>query len=443
MSKVFAALGLIAMLALPAVGQVSEAELENSVMGDPLRIKIEQVGSRTPVAVPLFAATPGAESYVQELTDAIKYDLGFTGMFYLLNTQDMPVGSQVCPPDPSQINFSAWRGTKAEFLVYGRIFIEGGSVVGEFRLFDIASGEQFIGKRLEGTLEWKRLIAHKFADEILLYLTGDLGVATTQIVYSGGATGSKELYIADYDGANARKLTQHNSISILPAVSPDGSKIAYMSYKDRFPFLYILDVRSGASSPLSKHSGLNTSPSWSPDGSRLACVLSKDANEEIYVTNPDGSNKRRLTNNNDLDTSPTWSADGSRIAFVHGSSSPQIYVMGADGGGMQRISLQGGKSYDPSWSPDGKSIAFVVEERGQGMEIYVMNADGSNARRMTNSSGNNEAPSWSPDSRHVVFATSRAGGSQLWTVNVDTGDERPVPNIAGRVQGPSWGPRRN
>jgi len=375
------------------------------------------------------------------MTEVMRYDLEFTGLVRLLKPEEFPAGFNGLTSDATKLDFAAWRNARAEYVVHVYAVSEGGSATIECRLFDAATGQQVVGKRLSLEQSWWRKVVHTAADEIVKYLDGEPGIATSQYCFSGGATGKKEIYIADYDGANMKQLTQHGSISILPTFSPDGSKIAYVSFKDRYQFLYSFELATGKSMPLSKEVGMNSAPAWAPNGQRLAMVLSKDANSEVYLVNADGTSKKRLTNDPATDTSPCFSPDGNSIAFVSDrGGSPQIYVMDTSGGGVRRLSLQGGKSYDPSWSPDGKQIAYVVEQGG--FDIYVMDANGGNPRQLTSSGGSNESPSWSRDSRYVVFTSTREGKPQLWTANVTTGENRKVPGISVSAQGPDWGPRR-
>lgn len=410
-------------------------------------VRIESVGvgdSRIPIAAPPFVSSSGAASYSGELSSAIEQDLDFSGLFLIVPQSQYPQGFQGLPIDPMLINFEGWRTTPAEHLVYADVELQGSSVVAECRLFDVLVGQQVVGQRLAAEQQWARLVAHRFADEVVRHLTGVAGVASSEIAFSVGEPGQKEIYVADYDGANATQITHHNSISIKPKFSPDGRKIAYLSYKDRYPFLYVFDRDTGVSTPLSKRVGLNHAPAWAPDGQSIALSLSKDGNTEIYVKNPDGSGERRLTNDRGSDTSPTFSPDGSRIAFVTDRAGrPQIHVMDSAGNNPTRISFQGGNSYDPVWSPDGRTIAYVAEKPGEGLEIYAMNADGSAFRRLTDSSGSNESPSWSPDSRHVMYTSTRDGSPRLYTVTIETGQVRRVSRLSSLVcEGPSWGPRR-
>ncbi|HOE67032.1 MAG TPA: Tol-Pal system beta propeller repeat protein TolB [Candidatus Hydrogenedentes bacterium] len=408
-------------------------------------LRMETVGSasdqRIPIAIPAFSAPPGQEALGQELAAIVAYDLDFSGVFRVLPRDSYPAGFAGSPRDPSQIDFAAWRASKADYFLHGYVYTSGSTLSFECQLFDVIDSHRVLGKVHEGGQQAKRRIAHRASDDILLQVDGIEGIATSAVAFSGGSTGRKEIYMADYDGMNARQLTHYNSISILPKISPDGGKIAYTSFRQGAPCLYVLSIASGSSTLLSKMVGLNISPSWAPDGRTLAITLSKDANPEIYLINPDGTGLRRLTNDKAVDTQPAFSPDGRQIAFVSDRyGSGQICVMNADGSGVRRLSMQGGRSTDPAWSPDGKSIAYAVE--GGGIQIYVMDANGGNPRQLTRA-GNNEKPSWSADSRHVVFTSSRSGSSSLWAVNIKTGQERRIPNLQMACQGPSWGPRRS
>jgi TolB protein len=433
LKRLAATSALIALFSLSASAQVT--------------IDITKGGLRTPIAVPDMGAEPGLVSIGMELAETIRYDLEFTGLFNLVPKSSYPPGFVGFPADATQLDLEPWQDTGAEFVLYAYMRRAGETLIVEGRLFEVLTGTPMFSKEFSAPERWRRALAHRFADEIVEALTGNRGIATSQIAFTGvtqpGGDTVKEIYIMDYDGHEEKAVTQHGSISILPRMSPDGNSIAYLSYKDRYPFLYVLSLRTGKSRPLSKEVGMNVSPAWSPDGGRIAMALSRDANAEIYLINADGSGRERLTNDRALDTSPCFSPDGSRIAFVSDrQGNPQIFVMSVNGGAADRLSFQGGSSYSPAWSPDGRMIAYVAEKPGDGLEIYVMDADGGNARRLTQSSGSNESPSWSADSRHVVFASTRTGRSELWSVTVETGKQQRIPNVSVPAQGPSWGPRR-
>lgn len=401
--------------------------------------------SRVKIAVPPFAfADPQWQPLASEMAQVIADDLVFCGLFVLLPPASYPSGFIALDADVKNLDLPAWRAAGAENLVYGYIVADGNHIVAQFRLFDLYSGTQLYGQEIRVEREHYRLASHRFSEEIIRQIDGVPGIGTTEIFFSGIAgDGQKEIYVADYDGANIRRLTNHASLSIMPEISPDGSSLAYLSYKDRYCFLYIFDRASGVTRPLSKEVGLNSAASWAPDGQRLAMTLSKDGNSEIYIRDKNGSNAVRITNNRESDTSPCFSPDGSKIVFLSDRAGrPQVYVMSADGSGQTRLSFHGGAAYDPVWSPDGKMIAFVSSIPGEGFEIYVMGADGSNPERLTNSSGVNESPTWSPDSRHIMFSSTRSGRSELWVVTLKTRTEQRISRIGISAEGPSWGPRR-
>jgi TolB protein len=400
---------------------------------------------RITIAVPPFvAAQPEFATIAAEMAQVVADDLAFSGLFILLTPAQYPAGFTGMEADVQNLNLSAWRATKAENLVYGSVFQEGTQLVAQFRLFDLYSNTQLYGQEVRVERDHYRLASHRFSEEVLRHTDGVPGIGTTEILFAGAAgNNQKEIYVADYDGANVRPVTKHQSLSIMPEVSSDGNSISYLSYKDRYCFLYIFDRASGVSRALSKEVGLNSAASWSPDANRLALTLSKDGNAEIYLRDPNGDNATRITNNREGDTSPCFSPDGQRIAFISDRGGrPQIYVMNVDGSSQTRLSFHGGSAYDPDWSPDGKSIAFVSMQPGEGFEIYVMGSDGSNPMRLTNSNGVNESPSWSPDSRHIVFSSTRNGRSELWTITPGTGEERSVSRLNIGAEGPTWGPRR-
>lgn len=410
-------------------------------------VRIDSVGildSRIPIAVPPFQTTPDTTPYGRVLADTMAYDLDFTGLVRLVGEDKYPPNFSGFTGDATSIAFDEWRSTPAEHLVYAAVSMPANELVVECRLFDVIVSQQVVGKRLQTQERWSRLLAHQFADESVRFLTGVAGVASSELTFSAGKPGHKEIYVSDYDGVSAVRVTGHNSISIKPEFSRDGRQIAYLSYKDNFPFIYIYDRQTGSTRVLSKRVGLNHAPAWAPSGQTLALCLSKDGNTEIYLKNADGTNERRLTRDPGSDTSPTFSPDGKYIAFVSDRAGrPQIFVTTTRGSAARRLSYQGGSSYDPAWSPDGKHIAYAVDKPDVGLEIYVMDTDGRNARRLTDSVGHNESPSWSPDSRHIVFSSSRRGESQLYTVTLENGVVRRVPNLTHMsCEGPSWGPRR-
>jgi len=208
---------------------------------------------------------------------------------------------------------------------------------------------------------------HEFADAVTKAVTGIPGFASSKLAFISNATGSKELYLADIDGASARALTHDNTISASPALSRDGTKLAYTSYKSGYADVYVIDLSSGNRTRIAFFPGINSGPSFSPDGSQIALTLSKDGNPEIYTMPITGGSPNRITRTRGSETSPAWSPTGDRLVYSsddHGG--PQLFISISQGIG-EWDHLVTGNSFctKPDWSPDGKSIAFTTRISGQ------------------------------------------------------------------------------
>jgi TolB protein len=275
-----------------------------------------------------------------------------------------------------------------------------------------------------------REAAHQFADEIVETLTGNKGIATTKIAFVGTASGAKEIYLADYDGNNSRRLTSDRSISVAPSLGPGARNLAYTGYHEGYPDVYVIDVASGARQRVVKAPGTNSGAAISPDGGKMALTMSKDGNPEIYITGLRGGMARRLTRTRGVESSPTWSPDGGQLIYSSDNGgSPQLYRIGAGGGGGSMLSTGFGYCTDPSWSPDGKKVAFTVRSGG-GFSVAVMDLAGGGAKVVA--SGQN--PVWGRSSRHLVFTT----GSSLILLDVPTGRTTTIVSGLGKVAEPSW-----
>lgn len=387
-------------------------------------------------------------------TEILRSDLDISGFFAFVEGPSgrgdsgaagplrIPAGSGRGAAEAELIDFRPWAQEGAEALVVGKVFYRDRSLTLEARLYDVIKKEMIVGKRYVGEITDLSRMVHRFADEIIFAITGELGFFQTKIVYVSKASGNKELYMMDFDGRNAIQLTHHKSICLSPRASPDGRTIAFTSYKSGNPDIYLKDLQNGEERRISSYPGLNISPSWSPDGKRLAVTLSKDGNPEIYTMNADdGSALIRLTRNAAIDVSPTWSPDGQRIAFVSNrGGSPQIYIMGANGRNVQRLTFEGNYNTHPAWSPRGDRIAFDATMEGT-REISTIRSDGSNYRVLTANMGRCEMPSWSPDGRHILFSSTRDGGPHLYMVDGEGTRIKRLTFQRGGDTYPTWLPR--
>lgn len=275
--------------------------------------------------------------------------------------------------------------------------------------------------------------AHAFANDIIETLTGNKGMAGSKIAFIVAHGNKKELYTADYDGSNLRQLTQDNSLSVAPSISPDGRRIAYTSYLKGYADIYTIDLTSGARNRIVKCPGTNSGAAFSPDGGEIACSVSRDGNPELYVVSADGSGARRLTHTPGVESSPSWSPDGRELVYSSDNGgSPQLYRISAGGGSGHSLSSGHGYCTKPSWSPDGKKIAFNVRDGGA-FQVAILDLNGGGTRVVT---GGDEArdPVWGPDSRHLLFTQS----GSLMLLDVQTSRKINLVNGIGSISEPTW-----
>ena len=272
--------------------------------------------------------------------------------------------------------------------------------------------------------------AHRFANDIIETLTGNKGFAGSKIAFIGTRSGKKEVYVADYDGSNARQMTHDGVISVHPSMSPDGRRVAYTGYQSGYPDVYVIDLASGARNRIVNFPGTNSGAAFSPDGNRIALSVSKDGNPELYTVSAGGGSARRLTRTHGLESGPSWSPSGDEIVYSfddgHG---PQLYRISSGGGGGSAISTGHGYCTEPNWSPDGKRIAFNVRGGG-GFEVAVVDLDGGNTRVV----GSGENPVWGADSRHLMCTQ----GGALYMIDIVTSRKTKILDGLGKITEPSW-----
>ena len=272
--------------------------------------------------------------------------------------------------------------------------------------------------------------AHRFADDIIETLTGNKGLATTKIAFIATRSGKKEVYLADYDGSNARQMTHDGVISVHPSISPDGRRIAYTGYQSGYPDVYAIDLAGGARNKIVNFPGTNSGAAFSPDGNRIALSVSKDGNPELYTVSAGGGGARRLTHTRGVESSPSWSPSGDEIVYSFDEGNgPQLYRISAGGGSGQAISTGHGYCTEPNWSPDGKKIAFNVRGGG-GFEIAIVDSSGSGSRVV----GAGENPVWGADSRHIIFTQ----GGALYLLDTVNAHRSKILDRLGRISEPSW-----
>ncbi|MFQ6022476.1 MAG: Tol-Pal system beta propeller repeat protein TolB [Acidiferrobacterales bacterium] len=395
------------------------------------------------VGIPIAVVPFGLEGQVkppQDVARIVQMDLARSGRFSTIAQADF----LSTPHLSSDVVFKDWRLIKAEALVIGTIRqLSSGQFEVTFRLYDVFREKQLAGVRYSVDVDTLRTVAHQISDIVYEKLTGERGAFNTRIAYVTREDTKSglifKLQVADSDGHSPNTVLKSKEPIMSPAWSPDGERLAYVSFEGRRSKIYIQGVAEQDRQLIADFQGINGAPAWSPDGRRLALTLSKDGNPEIYILDLDTRRLKRLTRNRVIDTEPAWSPDGREIVFTSDRAGrPQVYRMKASGRTIERLTFEGTSNARPSYSADGEMLTMVTEFQGRYHIATLRLKD--KILQVLSETPLDESPSFAPNGRMILYATAVGGRGVLASVSSDGRVRQLYKLEEGDVREPAWSP---
>lgn len=424
---------ILALLALLLAAQPLSAQLQIEIVdGNP---------SALPIAIVPFAWQDPSPPPIDGVDQIVSSDLYRSGLFDPMAVEDMAER----PVDPEAIRFGTWRLLKVDYIVVGQVRKpaagEGHEII--YQLFDVHTQEELLSRITTVGPGDLRFGAHRVADAIYEALTGVPGAFSTRIAYvtaTGVGDGIRyELVVADADGYGPQSVVGSPEPLLSPAWSPDGRKLAYVSFEKGNSAIYTQDVATGARELISGGAGINGAPSFSPDGTKMALTLSRTGNPEIFVRDMSTGSLDQLTQHWSIDTEPVWSPDGDNLYFTSDrGGKPQIYRLPAGGGEPTRVTLEGDYNARASVAPDGRKIA-VAHGRGNEYRIAVWDIETERFTILTPGKLD-ESPSFAPNGSMILYATREGERGVLSAVSADGNVRQRLILSEGDVREPAWSP---
>ena len=425
------------------------------IFAQDINIWISGAGGKPALAVIDFRGS-GAQQLMAAFNSTLFSDLESSGLFDLKPKSVFPLNNPQRPedlrPDDNGQGFalSDWAGApvNASHLVFGYTAAQNGVLVLYGNVDDARQSNpqsaQLLASRYTGSLDEAGAIkvAHEFANDIIQKFGGSGSLLGSRIYYVSKRAGADEIWAMDWDGGNQKQLTRLRSLSINPAVSPDGSRLAFTSYSKGTPRIMMLDTQSGRPLPFyNQEASLNATPDFTTDGKQIYYASTAAGLAQIFIANIDGQGFRRVSHRDAIEMEPKVSPKNpGLLLFVGGPGHQQIYQMSADGTGVQLVTNGEGEASNPSWHPDGQHVAFSWT-RGYAtgnFNVFVMDFGSHQFVQLTHSEGRNENPVWGPDGRHLAFASTRSGRSQIYTMLADGSQVKQLTKD-GDNRTPVWG----
>lgn len=406
-------------------------------------LSIRGSGKLYPIALPQLCLEEGESSAVKEIPDIVTRDLSLSGYFEVLNPSAFLETPGKCSQSTDSFAYSDWSVIGAEGLVKGIVEEDDGQLKVKIYLHDVQGQRIVLGKEYEGHRTQIATIAHRFANEIMRFFTGESGVFGSQIAFSSKVGRFKELFVMDMNGTNIRQLTNEKGLALYSSWDAAGDILVYTSYRQRVPDLFLLDIFDKRSKRVTRGSGLEIGGQFGPDGKSILAAQTFGKESHIVLFDLEGRIKRRITSlPGVIDVSPKWSPSFSKIVFCSNrSGGPQIFTMNSDGTDVKRVSfVRSNYCTSPAWSPLGDRIAYVCRVEGR-HHIFSSRVDGTDSLQLT-SVGNNENPEWSPNGKYLAFS-STFGHGQTYNIALMRYDGTSMKQLTNSKSGdfdPAWGP---
>jgi TolB protein len=390
-------------------------------------------GAAMPISIVPFA---GEADFPLGISGVVGGDLTRSGRFRQIDG----AGILPRPATAEEVNISLFRTRGADAVVVGSMrALPSGNVEVRFALVDAVKQQTLTNMTYTVTQQQFRATAHKIADVIYEKLTGEPGVFSTRIAYITQQGKQHQLQIADADGDNPQTIVSSKDPLISPRFSPDGSRIAYVSFEDRKPVVYVQSLLDGKRVVVANFRGSNSAPAWSPDGTQLAVTLSRDGGSQLFLVSATGGQPKRLMSSPGIDTEAAFMPDGQSLLFASDrGGTPQIYRFWIGEGRTERVTMEGAYNVSPQPLPDGKGMVFVRRDSGR-MQIATMDFQTRQVLALT-PGPMDESPAIAPNGRYVLYAGQSGGRNVLAAVSIDGTIRQRIGALAQQVREPSWGP---
>lgn len=420
MSKLLFRLGFLVLSGLVASAQAQQ-----------MRIDVTGIGAnQLPIAIANFGGQGSSQPPVDSV---IRSDLARSGMFRIIDIAE-PL------TETSTLDLGALRNQGADSALVGSVNrTSNGRLDVRYKLVDTVRQSVLAEEALIAATGDARLAGHRIADTVYEKLTGIKGIFSTRIAFVTKEGNRYKLNVADWDGQNVQTALNSGEPIISPRWSPDGTRLAYVSFETRKPVVYVHSLATGQRKAVAEFRGSNSAPAWAPDGTQLAVTLTRDGGSQIYLISAAGGESRRLTQSSGIDTEPAFSPDGAHVYFTSDrGGSPQIYRMNVSDGNVTRVTFGSTYNVSPRVSPDGRQLAFITRRDGRFL-VAIKDLEGGNETLLTDT-GREESPSFAPNGRWIMYSTEAGGNQYLMAVTTDGRIKQRLTSSSGDIREPAWGP---